>query len=65
MSSFWRPKGAEEVMKDVIWKGPGTNHGGLLVTSQTVFTKRLVQAALRGETIDSLFYRKMATRAKK
>lgn len=39
-------------MKDVIWEGRNTNHGGLLVTIQTVFTERLVQADLRGETID-------------
>lgn len=48
-----------EVMKDVIWEGRGTNHVGLLVASQTVFTERLIQAAVRGETIDSLLQRKM------
>lgn len=48
-----------EVMKDVIWEGRGTNHVGLLVTSQTVFTERLIQAAVRGETIDSLLQRKI------
>lgn len=46
-------------MKDVIWEGRGTNHVGLLVTSQTVFTEGLIQAAVRGETIDSLLQRKM------
>lgn len=47
-------KRCREVMKDVIWEGQNTNHGGLLVTTQTVFTERLVQAAVGGETIDSL-----------
>lgn len=32
--------------------GKNTNRDGLLVRNQTVFTERLIQAAVGGETID-------------
>ena len=48
-----------EVMEDVIREGPNTNSGDLSVSTQTAFTKRLVQAALRGEMTDSLLQRNM------
>lgn len=35
-------RGKRKVMKDVIREGRRTNRGGLLVTSQTVFTERLI-----------------------